>query len=109
MSFRDGPLQDLKIPLAWTATVATVVAGVASLALLLDDQRADKLVQRGGILGERQLVTERQLVQKRLDVVGPDLAGSHLRDDRRIGVHPWGKHERNNGKKNDDFRIHGVA
>ena len=40
MSFRDGPLQDLKIPLAWTATVATVVAGVASLALLLDDQRA---------------------------------------------------------------------
>jgi len=40
VSFRDGPLQDLKIPLAWTATVATIVAGVAALALLLDDQRA---------------------------------------------------------------------
>jgi len=40
VSFRDGPLQDLKIPLAWTATVATVLAGAVSLALLLDDQRA---------------------------------------------------------------------
>jgi rod shape-determining protein MreC len=40
VSFRDGPLQDLKIPLAWTATVATIVAAVVSFALLLDDQRA---------------------------------------------------------------------
>ena len=40
MSFRDGPFQDLRVPLAWTAAVATVVAGVVALALVLDDHRA---------------------------------------------------------------------
>ena len=41
MSFRDGPFQDLRVPLAWTAAVATIVAGVVALALVLDDHRAN--------------------------------------------------------------------
>jgi rod shape-determining protein MreC len=40
LSFRDGPLQDLRVPLAWAAAVATVVAGLIALALLLTDHRA---------------------------------------------------------------------
>ncbi|HEY5409528.1 MAG TPA: rod shape-determining protein MreC, partial [Caulobacteraceae bacterium] len=35
MSFRDGPFNDLKVPLTWTAAVAVIVAIVVGVALLL--------------------------------------------------------------------------
>ena len=41
MSFRDGPLQDLRIPLAWAATVATLAAGVAALFLMIEDHHSN--------------------------------------------------------------------
>ena len=40
MSLRDGPFQDLKVPLTWTAAVAVIVAIVIGLALVLGDRRA---------------------------------------------------------------------
>ncbi len=40
VSFRDGPLQDLKVPLAWTAAVAAVLAGLLAVALLIADHHA---------------------------------------------------------------------
>ena len=39
MSLRDGPFQDLKVPLTWAAAIAVIVAGVAALGLLLSDRR----------------------------------------------------------------------
>ena len=39
MSLRDGPFQDLKVPLTWAAAMAVIVAGVAGLGLLLSDRR----------------------------------------------------------------------
>ncbi len=39
MSLRDGPFQDLKVPLTWTAAVAVIVAMVIGVALLLGDHR----------------------------------------------------------------------
>ena len=39
MAFRDGPLQDLKVPLTWTAALAAIVCGLAALAFLLTDSR----------------------------------------------------------------------
>lgn len=39
MAYRDGPLQDLKVSLAWTAAVATIVAIVAAIVLLLASGR----------------------------------------------------------------------
>jgi rod shape-determining protein MreC len=36
---RDGPFQDLKVPLTWTAAVAVIVAMVVGVALLLGDHR----------------------------------------------------------------------
>lgn len=39
MAFRDGPFENLKVPLAWTAAVAVVVALVASLFLIVSDRR----------------------------------------------------------------------
>jgi len=39
VSFRDGPFNDLKVPLTWTAAVAVVVAIVVGIALLLSDRR----------------------------------------------------------------------
>ncbi len=39
MSFRDGPFNDLKVPLTWTAAVAVVVALIIGIALLLSDRR----------------------------------------------------------------------
>ncbi len=41
MAFRDGPFENLKVPLAWTAAVVVVVALVASLMLILSDHRKD--------------------------------------------------------------------
>jgi rod shape-determining protein MreC len=39
MSLREGPLQDLKVPLTLAATLAAVVAVVAALALLISSRR----------------------------------------------------------------------
>ena len=40
MAFRDGPFENLKVPLVWTAAVVVVAAIVASILLLLNDHRA---------------------------------------------------------------------
>ena len=39
MSFKDGPFQDLKVPLTWTAAAAAIIAAIVALALLLTDKR----------------------------------------------------------------------
>jgi rod shape-determining protein MreC len=39
VSYRDGPFNDLKVPLTWTAAVAVIVALVVGIALLLSDRR----------------------------------------------------------------------
>ncbi len=39
MSFRDGPFTDLKLPLAWAAGVATIVAVLVAVVLLLAGRR----------------------------------------------------------------------
>ena len=41
MSLREGRFQDLKVPLAWTAAVALIVALVIALALLMSDRRGE--------------------------------------------------------------------
>ena len=41
MSLRDGPFQDLKVPLTWTAAIALVVAAVIGLAVLFGDRRQE--------------------------------------------------------------------
>ena len=39
MAFRDGPFEKVKVPLAWTAAVAVVVALAASVILIVSDRR----------------------------------------------------------------------
>lgn len=39
MAFRDGPFENLKVPLAWTAAAAVVVGLIAAVMLLLADRR----------------------------------------------------------------------
>lgn len=39
MAFRDGPFESLKVPLAWTAAVVVIVAGIASILLLVGNRR----------------------------------------------------------------------
>jgi rod shape-determining protein MreC len=39
VSLRDNPLGEIKVPLAWTAAVALVVAGVVAVAFLATDRR----------------------------------------------------------------------
>ena len=39
MAFRDGPFENIKVPLVWTSAVAVVVAIVGALALLVTDGR----------------------------------------------------------------------
>lgn len=48
MSLRDGPFQDLKVPLTWTAAIALVVATVIGVALLLGDRRETLQAQAYG-------------------------------------------------------------
>lgn len=38
MAFRDGPFENIKVPLVWTAAVVAVVAIVAAVVLLLSDR-----------------------------------------------------------------------
>lgn len=39
MAFRDGPFENLKLPLAWTAAAVAVVGGIASIVLLVGGSR----------------------------------------------------------------------
>jgi rod shape-determining protein MreC len=39
VSLRDGPFQDIKVPLTWTAAVAVLVSAVVGVALVLGDRR----------------------------------------------------------------------
>jgi len=41
VAFRDGPFDQLKVPLAWTAAVAVVIALIASVLMILADRRND--------------------------------------------------------------------
>lgn len=45
MSLRDGPFQDLRVPLTWTAAVAVIVAAIVGVALLLNDRRETAQLQ----------------------------------------------------------------
>ena len=49
MSFRDGPFNDLKVPLTWTAAVVVIVAIVVAIALLLADRRETLQSQAYGV------------------------------------------------------------
>ena len=49
MSFRDGPFNDLKVPLTWTAAVVVVVAIVVAVAFLLADRRETLQSQAYGV------------------------------------------------------------
>ena len=40
MAFRDGPFENIKVPLVWTAAVAVVVCLVGAVVLLISDARA---------------------------------------------------------------------
>lgn len=53
MAFRDGPFENLKVPLTWTAAAALLVAGVAALFMLLGDRREAAGAENYG--GARQL------------------------------------------------------
>ena len=39
MAFRDGPFENIKVPLVWTAAVVAVVGVVAALLLIVSDRR----------------------------------------------------------------------
>jgi rod shape-determining protein MreC len=43
VSLRDGPLNELRPPLAWLAVAALVLAGIVSLALFVNDHRGSPL------------------------------------------------------------------
>jgi rod shape-determining protein MreC len=49
VSFRDGPFNDLKVPLTWTAAVVVIVAIVVAVALLLADRRETLQSQAYGV------------------------------------------------------------
>ena len=40
MAFRDGPFENLKVPLVWTAALTVVIAAVGCILLLISDARA---------------------------------------------------------------------
>ena len=39
MAFREGPLGDVRVPLAWTAAVALIIAAIVAITLLANDRR----------------------------------------------------------------------
>jgi len=52
VAFRDGPFENLKVPLAWTAAVAVVVAIIAAIVLLVQDRPGRDAMDspaRGGV------------------------------------------------------------
>ena len=51
MAFRDGPLQDLKVPLTWAGAAATLIAIVIAAVLLFTDRR-EQIGPSGPVRGE---------------------------------------------------------
>jgi rod shape-determining protein MreC len=49
VSFRDGPFNDLRVPLTWTAAVVVVVVIVVAVAFLLADRRETLQTQAYGV------------------------------------------------------------
>lgn len=47
MAFRDGPFENIKVPLVWTSAVVVVVAIVGALALLVTDSGGDASPYQG--------------------------------------------------------------
>jgi rod shape-determining protein MreC len=45
VSLRDGPFQDIRVPLTWSAAVAVIIAGIVGVALLLNDRRETAQLQ----------------------------------------------------------------
>ena len=39
MAFREGPFQDLRVPLSWTGAASAIVAIVLALGMLVTDRR----------------------------------------------------------------------
>ena len=52
MAFRESPFGELKVPLAWTAAVALIVAVVVAVALLVSDRRETFQTQAQGVTRE---------------------------------------------------------
>ncbi|MDP1874471.1 rod shape-determining protein MreC, partial [Phenylobacterium sp.] len=52
MSFRDNPLGEIRVPLAWTAGVALVVAVIVAVTLLLGDRRETLRTEAYGVTRE---------------------------------------------------------
>ena len=58
MAFRDGPFENLKVPLVWTAAVVVVVSIVAAGLLLVSDRKAvDGGSSYGAVRGAADTVT----------------------------------------------------
>lgn len=49
MAFREGPFGDVKVPLAWTAAVALVIAAIVAFTLLANDRRGTFKAQAYGV------------------------------------------------------------
>ena len=47
MAFRDGPFENIRVPLIWTAGFVVVVAGACAILLLLSSRRDDGVVDPG--------------------------------------------------------------
>ncbi len=52
MSFRDSPFGEVKVPLAWMAAVAVIVAIVVAIALLVSDRRETFKTEAYGVTRE---------------------------------------------------------
>ena len=39
MALREGPLGDVRVPLAWTAAVSLIIAAIVAVTLLANDRR----------------------------------------------------------------------
>ena len=52
MSFRDSPFGEVKVPLAWMAAVALIVAIVVAIALLVSDRRETFKTEAYGVTRE---------------------------------------------------------
>jgi rod shape-determining protein MreC len=49
VAFREGPFGDVKVPLAWTAAVALIIAAIVAFTLLANDRRGAFKTQAYGV------------------------------------------------------------
>jgi rod shape-determining protein MreC len=49
VAFREGPFGDVKVPLAWTAAVALIIAAIVAFTLLANDRRGVFKTQAYGV------------------------------------------------------------